>query len=110
MKVWNRKKVLQPFFNPPSSGDPLAFGTVPVAARVIRRLPVSAGIAHLHVIPKGGRSTVLDIEHHSLLLIGKIVARPILRPMEPEDIGKLTLSAAFITGGLIFEGEHPRIG
>jgi hypothetical protein len=61
-------KVLQPRLNPYAAGDPLALGTMPIAARIVGTFHIPARIANIYMVTKFTGTAMLDIEHHRMLL------------------------------------------
>ena len=60
MEVADRQQVGFALGQPGASSGALAFGTVPVAAAVVRNAPVPAVLAGIDVAAKGRRAAVLD--------------------------------------------------
>ena len=75
--------------------QPLLFGaaltlwTVPVAARVVSRLFITAMIALLHMTAKGGGAAHFDQVEHLALLQRKPKALAIPMPVQPKNISHL---------------------
>ena len=69
-------------------GSGLAFGAVPIAARVVRDLQRTALVALLDVTAQGGGTTSLDRPHHPVLLGDERMAVPVGAARRPEDVGQ----------------------
>lgn len=89
---------------PPRPGQGLALGTVAIAARVVGRARVPAGVTLLQVPAQSGGAAGCDRPHHPLLLLGAGVGRPVGGPVPAEHLrhfepGPEHRSAAQTTGG-----------
>ena len=71
---------------PPRPGQGLALGAVAIAARVVGRARVPAGVTLLQVPTQGGGAAGCDRPHHPLLLLGAGVGRPVGGPVPAEHL------------------------
>jgi len=69
--------------------DGLAFGAVPVPARVVRGLLVPAARAHVEVPAESRGPAALDGEQGAVLLGGQGASTAERRAVEPDDVCKL---------------------
>ena len=67
MEVLYGQQALQPGLQPGGAFDALAFGTVPVAAGVVRDPRVAAAAAGIHVPSQSGRAAGDQAPHHRRL-------------------------------------------
>jgi len=72
MEVFNRQEVLTASLDPLFLGQGLAFGAVPIPARVIRYRQMAAVIALILMTTKGSGSACLDGAHNPQMIAGAI--------------------------------------
>jgi hypothetical protein len=69
MEIWNRKELLFSISKPFRAGGGLAFRAMPISARIVGNLPVTAVTALLHMAAKGRRSAHGNVSHRPPLLV-----------------------------------------
>lgn len=86
MKVPDVEHALLTLLDPAFLGQRLTLRTVPIAARVIRRMLVSARFASVHVPSEHGRAALRNIRQYSLLGAREFVCLLELGAMRPYDV------------------------
>jgi hypothetical protein len=77
----------------------LTFGTMAVAARIVRDVEVAAIVfTDIHVPAQSGGATLFDVAHDLKMFIGKRVSIPVVLAMGTEDIGNFQLSTMVVRG------------
>ena len=86
MEVFNRQEVLTASLDPLFLGQGLAFGAVPIPARVIRYRQMAAVIALILMTTKGSGSACLDGAHNPQMIAGQSMRFSIDRSVLTENL------------------------
>ena len=86
MKILNRQEVLTARFDPSFFPQGLAFGTMPIPARVIRYLQMATMIALILMAAKDRGSAYLDGAHDPQMVAGQPMGFSIRRTVLTEDV------------------------
>jgi hypothetical protein len=89
MKVLDGQQLRAPGGEPPLFRKGLAFGTVPIAARVVGESLGPARVTGFPMPPEGRGAAGLDGTHGAARGAGQPMGLPIRRAMGAEDIGQL---------------------
>ena len=87
MKIGGGKQILFPRFKPSLFIQALAFGTMAVAAGVVRDPQLTTMVTLIHMTPKLRSAADLNRSHGAQMSQGHLVSLPVGRPIGPEDIG-----------------------
>ena len=91
MIVRNWKKIFKTGIDPATLCDPLAFGAMTVATRIVAKVQVATVITNIDMVTEMTAATVLDVEHDRLLFSRQLVGCTIRAAIAPENVGYLKL-------------------
>ena len=93
MGVGDGQQLGFPLFQPLDAGSNRTPGAVPVAARVVSVLPLSARVAPVDVAAQHGRAADLDGRHHAPLLQRGLAGLPVGGSVAAKDVRKFKRSS-----------------